>query len=141
MLLDFSRLDPLAALTELDQAIVTLQEAAPAILAAEQFINTTSSQTITITAAETQMYAVSIYMASKGLGTSGQTLTATLTYTAADGSGLQTITLVLSLSVAQVVMETYPLLAQAATAITLTTAYGGAYDPAYSLSASLVEMP
>ena len=113
----------------------------PVILASEQFVNTTSTQSITITAAATQMYALSIYMNNRGLGSAGQTVTATITYTAADGSGIQTITLILPLNTANVVMETYPLLALGDTPISITTAYGGAYNPAYTIGASIVQMP
>jgi hypothetical protein len=113
----------------------------PVILASEQFVNTTATQFITITAAATQMYALSIYMNNRGLGSAGQTVTATITYTAADGSGIQTITLILPLNTANVVMETYPLLALGDTPISITTAYGGAYNPAYTIGASIVQMP
>ena len=115
--------------------------AVPIILTAEQFINTTVSETISITAAATELYAVSIFMSSRGLGSMGETVVATIAYTAADGSGNQTIQLTLQLDSANVVMETYPLLAAAGTAISLTTAYGGAYNPAYTIAASIVEMP
>ena len=114
---------------------------APIILVSEQFINATAPETIAITAAATVMYAVSIYMNNRGLGSAGQTVTATVTYTAADGSGVQTIDLILPLNTANVVMETYPLLALGGTSITLTTAYGGAYNPAYTIGASIVQMP
>jgi hypothetical protein len=114
---------------------------APIILASEQFVNTASSQTISITAAATEMYAVSIYMSTKGTGSAGQTVTATVAYTAADGSGNQTIQLILPLSTPNVVMETYPLLALGGTPISVTTAYQGAYDPEYTIGASVVEMP
>jgi hypothetical protein len=115
--------------------------ASPVILISEQFINTTSPKTITITAAQTEMYAVSIYMATPGTGSAGQTVTSTINYTAADGSGPQVITLILPLSGPNVVMETYPLVVLGGTPITLTTSYGGAYDPAYTIGASIVEMP
>jgi hypothetical protein len=113
----------------------------PVILASEQFVNTTSTQSISITAAATQMYALSIYMNTKGLGLAGQTVTATISYTAADGSGLQIISLILPLNTANVVMETYPLLALGGTAISITTAYAGAYNPVYTIGASIVQMP
>jgi hypothetical protein len=113
----------------------------PIILVSEAYVNTTSTQSITITAPATQMYAMSIYMNNPGLGSSGQTVTATVRYTAADGSGPQSITLILPLSSANVVMETYPLLSLGGTAVSITTAYGGAYNPIYSIGASLVQMP
>lgn len=115
--------------------------ASPIILVSEQFVNTNSPQNITITAAATQMYAVSIYMNTPGSGSAGQTVVSTIGYTAADGSGLQSITLILPLSAANVVMETYPLLALGGTPISITTSYGGAYDPVYTIGASIVEMP
>ena len=115
--------------------------AVPIILTSEQFISTTSTQSISITAPATQMYATSIYMSSTGSGSAGQTVIATLTYTAADDSGVQNITLILPLSTANVVMETYPLLVLGGTPISLTTSYGGAYDPAYTIGASIVQMP
>lgn len=115
--------------------------AAPIILTSEDFVNTTSPQTITITAPATEMYATSIYMNTPGLGSTGQTVTATLSYTAADGSGAQIITLILPLDTANVVMETYPLLVLGGTPISLTTSYQGAYNPAYTIGASIVQMP
>jgi hypothetical protein len=115
--------------------------ASPIILVSEQFVNSTSPQSITITAVATQMYAVSIYMNTPGAGSAGQVVTSTISYTAADGSGLQNITLILPLDSANVVMETYPLLVLGGTPISISTAYGGAYDPAYSIGASIVEMP
>jgi hypothetical protein len=114
---------------------------APVILTSEQFVNTTMVQAISIAAAATQMYAMSIYMNTPGEGGSGETVTATVSYTAADGSGDQTISLILPLDTANVVMETYPLLALGGTSISITTSYGGAYNPAYSIGASIVQMP
>jgi hypothetical protein len=114
---------------------------APIILTSEQFVNTDSTQTITITAPATQMYATSIYMNTPGTGSAGDTVTATLSYTAADGSGLQSIALILPLDTANVVMETYPLLVLGGTPISLTTAYGGAYTDLYTIGASIVQMP
>ena len=111
------------------------------VLTSEQFINTTSPETISITSPATQMYALSIYMATLGNGTTGQTVTATVSYTAVGGIGAQTITLILPLSSANVVMETYPLLALGGTSISATTAYGGAYSPSYTIGASIVQMP
>jgi hypothetical protein len=111
------------------------------VLTSEQFINTTSPETISITSPATQMYALSIYMATLGNGTTGQTVTATVSYTAVGGIGAQTITLILPLSSANVVMETYPLLALGGTSISTTTAYGGAYSPSYTIGASIVQMP
>ena len=60
-----------------------------------QAINTTVPQSLSITAAETALYAVSIYMSAAGTAAAGHTYTTTLTYTAANGMGVQTINLVL----------------------------------------------
>jgi hypothetical protein len=66
----------------------------------------------------------------------------TITYTAADGSGLQTIVLTLPLDTPNVIMETYPILVLGGTAITTTGAYGGgATNDPYTLSERIVEMP
>jgi len=113
----------------------------PIILTSEQFVGTTVPHSITITAPATEMYQLSIYMNTTGAGSAGQTVTATVTYTSADGSGVQTITLILPLDTANVVMETYPLLALGGTPISLATSYGGAYDPTYTIGASIVQMP
>ena len=113
----------------------------PIILVSEAFVNTSSTQSISITAPATQMYALSIYMNTLGLGSSGQTVTATVHYTAADGSGAQDIELILPLSTANVVMETYPLLSLGGTPVSVVTTYGGAYNPLYTIAASVVQMP
>ncbi len=118
-----------------------IQNSVAVILVSEQFINTTSPETITITAPATHLYALSIYMNNLGLGSAGQTVTATVTYTAAGNAGVQTINLVLPLNTANVVMETYPLLSLGGTAISVATTYGGAYNPAYTIAASIVQMP
>ena len=116
--------------------------AAPVVQAELQAINTTVVQTATITVAATTLYAVSIYMAALGTAVAGHTLTANITYTAANGLGVQTVALILPLSSANVVVETYPLLVLAGTPITLSTVYGGgAVNDPYTISARLVQMP
>lgn len=114
----------------------------PVIQASLQEINATTPQNLSITAAKTTLYAVSIYMAAAGTASAGHTYTKTITYTAANGSGTQTIVLVLPLDTANVVMETYPLLVLGGTAITTTGVYGGgATNDPFTDSERIVEMP
>src|SRR5580698_3674113 len=120
---------------------VVVLGAAPIILSSAQYIGVNTPETISITAAATVMYSVSLYMATAGQGTTGQTVTATVSYTAVGSLGPQTIALILPLDSANVVMETYPLLALGGTSISITTAYGGAYSPSYTIGASIVQMP
>jgi hypothetical protein len=113
----------------------------PIIQASLQVINTTIPQTLSLTTTATALYTVSIYMKALGTGAAGHTYTKTLTYTAADGSGVQHITLILPLDSSNVVMETYPVLALGGTVISTTGAYSvGASDP-YTLSERIVQMP
>ena len=121
---------------------IILDAATPAVQASLQAINTTVPQALSTTAAKTTLYAVSIYMSAVGTAAAGHTYTKTITYTAANGTGVQTITIVLPLDSANVVMETYPLLVLGGTAITTTGAYGGgATNDPYTLSERIVEMP
>jgi hypothetical protein len=116
----------------------------PVITASVQAVNTTVVQGLTIAAPAgvPTMYALSIYLLSKGVSGAGHTYTETITYTAADGSGAQTITLILPLDVANVVMETYPLLVLQGTTLVMSGAYGGgATDDPYTISARAVSMP
>jgi len=112
----------------------------PVVQASLQVINTTLPQTVSITAAKTTLYTVSIYMKALGTGGAGTTYTKTLTYTAADGSGVQHITLILPLDSSNVVMETYPILALAGTPVSTTGVFSGAPSP-YTLSERIVQMP
>jgi hypothetical protein len=112
----------------------------PVVQASLQAINVSTPQTLSITAAKTTLYTASVYLKSLGTGGAGTTYTKTLTYTAADGSGVQTISLVLPLSAPTVVMETYPILALGGTPITTTGVFSGAPSP-FTISERLVEMP
>jgi hypothetical protein len=112
----------------------------PIVQASAQVINTVVPTTLSITAAKTTLYTVSIYMKALGTGGAGTTYTKTLTYTAADGSGVQTITLILPLNTPNVVMETYPVLALAGTPVSTTGVFSGVPSP-YTLSERIVEMP
>ena len=114
----------------------------PVIQASLQEINATTPQNLSITAAKTTLYTVSIYLAAAGTASAGHTYTQTITYTAANGSGTQTIVLILPLDTANVVMETYPLLVLGGTAITTTGVYGGgATNDPFTVSERIVEMP
>jgi hypothetical protein len=116
----------------------------PVVTASVQASNTTVVQgtAITAPAGAPTMYAVSIYLKAVGTASAGHKYTETLTYTAADGSGTQTITLILPLDSANVVMETYPLLILAGSSLVATGAYGGgATDDPYTISMRIVSMP
>lgn len=112
----------------------------PVVQASAQVISTSVPTSLSITAAATTLYTVSIYMKALGTGGAGTTYTKTLTYTAADGSGVQHITLILPLDSSNVVMETYPILALAGTPVSTTGAFSGAPAP-YTLSERITEMP
>ena len=104
-------------------------------------VNTLVGHTISETADVTTLYAISLFMQSLGNGGAGDTLTVTINYSSPAGPTPLVITVVMHLDSANVVMETYPLLAAAGTAITMTSAYNGAYADPYTISAKLVEMP
>jgi|ERR1700685_2992702 len=112
----------------------------PVVQASAQVINAVVPTVLSITAAKTTLYTVSIYMKALGTGGAGTTYTKTLTYTAADGSGVQTITLILPLNTPNVVMETYPILALAGTPVSTVGVFSGTPSP-YTLSERIVEMP
>jgi hypothetical protein len=112
----------------------------PIIQARLQAINTIVPQSLTFVAATTQMFAVSVYMKALGTGGAGTTYTKTISYTAADGSGVQTITLILPLNSDNVVMETYPLMVLGGTTITSTGVFSGTPSP-FSISERIVQMP
>ena len=102
----------------------------------------TSPQTLSITAPLTVLYALSVNMKSAGIAAAGHTYVKTVTYTSADGTGIQMITLILHLDRPEVVMETYPLFALGGTPISSTGTYGGgAINDAFSLSERIVQMP
>lgn len=116
--------------------------AVPVIQASVQVVNATAPETLSITAAKTTLYALSVYMKSLGTAATGHTYVKTISYTAADGSGVQTVALTLPLDSPSVVMETYPILVLGGTPITTTGAYGGgAVNDPYTLSERIVEMP
>ena len=102
----------------------------------------TSPQTVSITAPLTVLYAISVNMKSAGIAAAGHTYIKTISYTAADGSGEQSINLILHLDSPEIVMETYPLFALGGTPISSTGTYGGgAINDAFSLSERIVQMP
>ena len=104
-------------------------------------VNTTVPHSITETALETTLYAISLFMQSLGTGGAGDTLTVTINYISPAGPTPLTISILLHLDQVSVVMETYPLLVSAGTSITMSSAYGGAYADPYTISCKLVEMP
>jgi hypothetical protein len=105
-------------------------------------IKATTPQELSLLAPTTGLYAISIYMKAVGSAASGHTYTKTLTYTAADGSGVQTVTLILPLDTANVVMETYPLLVLGGTTISTVGAYGGgATNDPFTLAETITQMP
>jgi hypothetical protein len=104
-------------------------------------VGTTVPHTISETADKTTLYAISLFLQALGTGGAGDTVTVTINYASPAGSTPLTITILMHLDSANVVMETYPLLVQAGTTITLASAYGGAYADPYTIAAKLVEMP
>lgn len=105
-----------------------------------QVTDATVGQTLTNTATATTLYAVSLYLSTKGTGPAGG-IVATLTWTDPDPTvGVQSVSITLPGNAVGVVVETYPILALAGTAITLSTAYASTAFP-YSMSARLVAMP
>jgi len=115
--------------------------ATPVVEARLQAVNTTIPQSLSFLTTTTQMYDLSIYLKSTGGGISGSTYTKTVSYTAADGSGVQTIVIVLHLDVANVIMETYPLLALANTTISTVGVYSaGAAGTPYTIAERIVAM-
>ncbi len=111
----------------------------PNIEGSLQVLDTTVPQTVSFVPTVTTLVAVSLYMSNPGAGTAGHTLTVTVSYTCELGA--ETISIVMTLDVPQIVMETYPLLCIGGTTISLTTAYtGGAVNDMYSISARLVQM-
>jgi hypothetical protein len=114
--------------------------AVPVIQTRLQVIDTSVPQSLSFNVTSTELFALSIYMKALGTGAPGTTYTKTVTYTAADGSGAQTITLILPLNTSNVVMETYPLLALAGTTITTVGVFSGAPSP-ITISERIVQMP
>jgi hypothetical protein len=116
----------------------------PAVTASLQAVDTAVVQGVSITAPTgvPTMYAVSFYLKAVGTASAGHTYTETITYTAADGLGTQTITLGLPLDTPNVVMETYPLLVLPGSLLAATGAYsGGATNDPYTISIRIVSMP
>ena len=113
----------------------------PVVQAALTAVNTTVPHTITETAALTTLYAISLFMQALGTGGAGDTITVTINYVSPASPTPLTITILMHLDSANVVMETYPLLVAAGTTISMSSAYGGAYADPYTLSCKLVEMP
>jgi hypothetical protein len=105
-----------------------------------QALDTTVVHSVSVTAAVTGLYALSLYMSAPGTGAAGHTLVTTITYTCELGP--ETITVVMPLDSSNIVMETYPLLAIAGSTVTVSTAYtGGATNDPYNISARIVQMP
>ena len=113
----------------------------PIVQAALTAVSTTVPHTITETAALTTLYAISLFMQALGTGGAGDTITVTINYVSPASPTPLTITILMHLDSANVVMETYPLLVAAGTTISMSSAYGGAYADPYTLSCKLVEMP
>ena len=113
----------------------------PVVQAALTAVNTTVPHTVTETASATTLYAISLFMQALGTGGAGHTITVTITYVSPAGPTPLTITILMHLDSANVVMETYPLLVAAGTTISMSSAYGGAYADPYTISCKLVEMP
>lgn len=112
----------------------------PIIQAKLQVVGATTPQALTITSLATVMYAVSVNMEAVGTAGAGHSVVATLSWISPIAA--HSLILTLPLDSANIVVETYPILTQAATAITLSTAYaGGATNDPYTISARLVEMP
>jgi hypothetical protein len=112
----------------------------PTVDAALQVVNSIVPQTLSITTTPNTLYNVSIYMKALGTGAPGTTFTNTISYFAADGSGLQQITLILPLNSPNVVMETYPLFALSGTPISTVGVFTGAPSP-YTLAETIVKTP
>lgn len=112
----------------------------PVIQSSMQFVNTNEPHSISQTAAETTMYAVSIYMDALGDGGPSDTVVVSLTWTQPSTNVVHTVDLVLPGDVDNVQMETYPILAKAGTPITLSSSFTGAPFH-YDISARLVQMP
>jgi hypothetical protein len=113
----------------------------PIIQAELTAVNTTVPHTITETASTTTLYAISLFIQSLGTGGAGDTITVTINYVSPASATPLTITILMHLDSANVVMETYPLLVSAGTTISMSSAYGGAYADPYTISCKLVEMP
>ena len=116
----------------------------PVVTASVQVVNATVPESLSITAPAGvgTLYCISIYLKALGTGSAGHTYTKTVTYQAADGSGQQTITLILPLNTSNVVMETYPLFILGGSTLTADGVYGGgATNDPYTLSMRIVSMP
>ena len=113
----------------------------PVVQAALTAVNTTVPHTVTETASATTLYAISLFMQALGTGGAGDTITVTINYISPAGPTPLTITILMHLDSANVVIETYPLLVAAGTTISMSSAYGGAYADPYTIGCKLVEMP
>lgn len=109
---------------------------------AQSSTQTTNPTNLTLVAAASVMYNVSLYMGAAGTAPSPQYVETTLSWTS-PLIGADSISATLSLfNGAAVVMETFPIFCVAATSITLGFAYGGtATNAPYSYSARIVQMP
>lgn len=115
----------------------------PVISARLQAAGTTAPQSVSLFVPTTQLIAVSLFMqCSANAGAAGHTVVCTITGFSPLGAETITIDLLLDQSSNQIVMETYPLLVEGGTTLTLSTAYaGGATNDPYTISARLVQMP
>lgn len=138
---DGAQLDKISKL--IDAAFGALEPNVPIIQARNQGINVTSTAgtTVSLTAAETVMYAISVSLETTGTAATGHTVVATLSWTSPIQSHSATLTLHLD-GGPVLVVETFPVLCQASTPISVMFAYGGGAtaDP-FTYAVRIVQMP
>jgi hypothetical protein len=140
--IDFSQLGPLAALDALEAGINAITPVVAIVQGKSSGVQFTSvaGTGISLTAAPSVMYALSLYLESDGSGASGHTISFTFSWTSPVEARSQSVTL--PLDTASVVVETFPLLCAANTAITGVFSYGGgATDDPFTYSLRIVQMP
>lgn len=104
-----------------------------------QAVNATTPLSLSVTAALTVLYAISVSLESTGTAASGHVVIVSLSWTSPLTP--HNISLTLPLDSRQLVMETYPILCQAETPINIATVYaGGATDDPYTISLRIVEI-
>ena len=126
--------------TEQTTAVNTVNN--PVVQAKLDVFDTTTTHSLSFTATVTTMYTVSIYMESEGDGLSTDTVVGTLTFSEDGSLDTHTITCTLhgGVGVENIVLETYPVLCEAGTVITFSTAFGAGVMT-HDLSVRLVQMP